>query len=124
MIAGCMSGGVLLIAVVQAPRQAYVALLLILGVTFGMCSSNVWAITQRLAGQQAVGRWCGIQLFFSNLSGVIAPAVAGFLVQRSGHFTSAFCVVAGVLWAGALVWILVVGKVEPVRWRGDERAAA
>jgi ACS family D-galactonate transporter-like MFS transporter len=124
MITGCMSGGLLLIAVVQAPRGAYVVLLLMLGVAFGMCSSNVFVITQRLAGQQAVGRWCGIQLFFSNLSGVIAPAVAGFLVQRSGHFTSAFCVVAGVLWAGALVWAFVVGKVEPVRWRGDEQAAA
>jgi hypothetical protein len=118
-----MSGGLLLIATVQSPRQTYVALLLMLGVAFGMCSSNVWVITQRLAGQQAVGRWCGIQLFFSNLSGVIAPAVAGFLVQRSGHFTSAFCVVAGVLWAGALVWIFVVGKVEPIRWRGDVQAA-
>ena len=93
----------LLIATVQAPREAYAVLLLLLGVAFGMCSSNVFVITQRLAGQQAVGRWCGIQLFFSNLSGVIAPAVAGLLVQRSGHFTSAFCVVAGVQWAGARV---------------------
>ena len=53
---GCISGGVLLIAVVQAPRGAYVVLLLMLGVAFGMCSSNVHVITQRLAGQQAVGR--------------------------------------------------------------------
>jgi MFS family permease len=122
MITGCVLGGALLIATVMAPREVYLVFFLMLAVAFGMCSSNVWAITQRLAGQQAVGRWCGVQLFCSNLSGVIAPAIAGFLVQRSGHFTSAFCVVAAVQWAGALVWMFLVGKVEPITWRVVEQA--
>jgi hypothetical protein len=32
------------------------------GVFFGFSASNVLAITQRLAGPEAAGRWSGLQL--------------------------------------------------------------
>jgi MFS transporter, ACS family, D-galactonate transporter len=61
--------------------------MLVLGVFFfGVSSSNVWAITQTLAGPQAAGRWTGFQNFIGNLAGVAAPAITGFVVDRTGHF--------------------------------------
>ena len=91
------------------------------GASFGLTSSNMWAITQTLAGSQAVGRWCGLQLFVGNSSGVVAPAVAGFLLDRTGHFFWPFLIVSLCLWLGALTWIFIVGPIEPVDWTAKKR---
>jgi MFS transporter, ACS family, D-galactonate transporter len=82
----------------------------------GLCTSNLWAITQTLAGPHAAGRWTGLQNFVGNLAGVISPALTGFVVERTGHFFWAFAAAAGVLMAGAVCWAFVVGPVEPVEW--------
>jgi len=122
MIAATLVGGLLMIATVLAPRTLSVGLLVLAGVAFGMSASNMWVITQRLAGRQAVGRWCGVQLFLANLSGVVVPAVTGFLVQRTGHFTAAFLLLGVMLWIGALSWIFLVGPIEPVLWKATGKA--
>jgi ACS family D-galactonate transporter-like MFS transporter len=84
----------------------------------GLCTSNLWAITQTIAGPLAAGKWTGLQNFVGNFAGIVSPALTGFVVQRTGHFFWAFAVTAGVLLAGALAWAFVVGAVEPVQWRG------
>jgi ACS family D-galactonate transporter-like MFS transporter len=90
----------------------------------GLCTSNLWAITQTIAGPLAAGKWSGLQNFVGNFAGIIAPALTGFVVQRTGHFFLAFAVTAGVLLAGAISWAFVVGRVEPVQWRGKSSIPA
>ncbi len=90
---------------------------------FGMCASNVWAITQALAGPQATGRWVGFQNFFGNLSGVIAPAVTGFLIERTGHFGAAFGVALCASLISAICWFLLVGPLRQVDWGRQPPAA-
>jgi ACS family D-galactonate transporter-like MFS transporter len=85
----------------------------------GMCTSNLWAITQTLAGPQAAGKWTGLQNFLGNLAGIVSPALTGFVVDRTGHFFWAFAVTAGVLLGGAVSWAFVVGSVEPVQWESQ-----
>jgi ACS family D-galactonate transporter-like MFS transporter len=63
-----------------------------------------------------VGRWTGVQNFAGNLSGAVAPALTGFLLDRTGSFHWPFFITAAVTWAGALSWMLVVGRVEEVNW--------
>jgi MFS transporter, ACS family, D-galactonate transporter len=106
----CVAGAVYL------PRTPCIVLLLLAGAAIGGGSSNVWAVTQRLAGVRAVGRWCGLQLFVGNLSGIAAPALTGFLVDRTGDFHAAFVVMAGVAAMGSLAWIFVIGSIAPVVW--------
>ena len=90
----------------------------ILGVAcFGISSSNIWAITQTLAGPDAAGRWTGFQNFVGNLSGVAAPTLTGFVLDRTGHFYWAFLILTMVTSIGTLSWIFVVGPVEQVVWR-------
>ncbi|HLH07302.1 MAG TPA: MFS transporter [Terriglobales bacterium] len=97
--------------------QSTCVLLLILGMAlFGATSSNVYAITQRLAGPQAAGRWTGFQNGFGNLAGVVVPVVTGFAVSRTGHFLAAFAALTAVAIAGAATWIFLVGPIEPVAW--------
>jgi ACS family D-galactonate transporter-like MFS transporter len=122
MVGGYVAVGVFLAGTVVAGRSLSVVLLMLVGLAFGLSSSNIWAITQRLAGPQAVGRWCGLQLFIGNSSGIVAPAVAGVLLDCTGHFFWPFLIVSMFLWMGALSWIFIVGPIEPVQWERREPA--
>lgn len=91
--------------------------LVILGVIFfGVASSNIWAITQTLAGPQAAGRWTGFQNFVGNLAGVVGPALTGFVLQRTGHFYWPFAITTAIALMGTASWIFLVGPVEQVVW--------
>jgi ACS family D-galactonate transporter-like MFS transporter len=120
MVCGAIGSGIFLLACVVAPRSWSVVFLMLAGLSFGLSSSNLWAITQRLAGPEAVGRWCGLQLFIGNSSGVVTPAVAGFLLDRTGQFFWPFLIVSLFLWMGALAWVFMVGPIEPVDWERRE----
>jgi MFS family permease len=91
--------------------------LLILGIACtGISSSNIWAISQTLAGPYAAGRWTGLQNGSGNLAGIVAPALTGFILDRTGHFQWPFALAALVALAGASSWLFIVGPVRPVMW--------
>lgn len=99
--------------------------MLVLGVFFfGVSSSNVWAITQTLAGPQAAGRWTGFQNFIGNLAGVAAPAITGFVLDRTGHFYWAFAILTAVALTGTASWVFLVGPVEQQVWHKRLSATA
>jgi len=111
------------LAAVSGPEYCVAAL--ILGViSFAVCASNIWAITQTLAGPQASGRWTGFQNFLGNLAGVAAPALTGFVLDRTGHFYWAFAILTAVALTGTAAWVFLVGTVEPVIWHKKFRDPA
>jgi MFS family permease len=73
-------------------------------------------VTQTLAGP-AVGRWIGIQNLVGNLSGILAPAVTGLVLQRTGNFVWPFVIsaISGLL--GSICWIFLVSPVKEVAWQ-------
>ena len=83
----------------------------------GMYSSNVWAITQTLAGPTAAGRWTGFQNFFGNLGGVAAPIVTGIIVAQTGSFLFAFWTAAAILGVGVAAYAIFLRKLEQVQWK-------
>ncbi|PYL01497.1 MAG: MFS transporter [Verrucomicrobia bacterium] len=89
-------------------------------VSLGIFTSNVWAITQTLAGPEAAGKWTGIQNFIGNLGAVISPMTAGWIAQQTRSFVLAFVVAAVILVLGATCYLLLVPRVEPVAWRKSE----
>ena len=99
----------------------YLVYLLLAGVGCGMTSATLFAFGQTLAGAAGVGRWTGLQNGFANFSGVLGPALTGFLVDRTGHFAVALAIAAVICVAGGLAWVLVVGRVEPIRWKAEQR---
>jgi MFS transporter, ACS family, D-galactonate transporter len=108
------------LAVVSGPL--YCSAALILGLAFfGATCSNVWAITQTLAGPRAAGRWTGFQNFVANLAGAIAPALTGYVLNRTGHFYWAFVIVTAVALAGAACWLFLIGPIVPVTWHRAQR---
>ncbi|MEP6643247.1 MAG: MFS transporter [Acidobacteriaceae bacterium] len=119
MVVGMISNGIFLAGAAAAHDGLFVVLLLLAGASFGLVTSNLNAITQTLAGPLAAGRWMGMQNFIANLAGAIAPALTGFLVDRTGLFYWPFLITAAVAWIGALQWIFVVGAVAPVEWKTE-----
>jgi MFS family permease len=92
------------------------ALLLTASFSFGFLSSNLWAITQTLAGPEAAGKWTGWQNGFGNLAGITAPYVTGVIVKTTGSFLLAFVAVAVVIVIGAFAFLVIVRDVTPIKW--------
>ncbi len=114
--AGMTGAAVFLVGSIMAEPDLSIILLILATMSFGACGSNVWAITQTLAGPQAAGRWTGVQNFVGNLSGVVAPALTGFVLDRTGKFFWPFVITGGVCLLGAISWVFLVGPVRQVEW--------
>jgi len=118
-LAGC---AVFLLPAAMVEDQVVAMSLLILAAwIYGLFSSNLWAITQTLAGAAAAGKWTGIQNCAGNLAGIAAPIVTGFIVGRTGKFYFAFVWVCVNLLMSALSYLFLVRKVEQVAWRPASR---
>jgi MFS family permease len=75
---------------------------------FGVYASNVWSLSQTLAGAEAAGRWTGFQNAFGNVAGIVAPALTGWIVMVTGQFAMAFVAAGAACLAGAAsFWFLV-----------------
>ncbi len=117
IVAGGLAGAgiLLLLCAISTPSLSIAFLMLGVGLQ-SMSSSNIWAITQTLAGPYAAGRWTGLQNFVGNLSGIIAPALTGFVLERTGHFYWPFAILSVVALLGSLSWLFLIGPVREVTW--------
>jgi MFS transporter, ACS family, D-galactonate transporter len=89
---------------------AAIALLTVGCLAYGLFSSNIWAITQTLAGSSAAGKWTGMQNFLGNFAGVAAPWLTGFIVQTTGSFLFAFELVCFFLLMGSGAYLFLIGN--------------
>ncbi len=111
VIAGIFLG----LCVVGGPNFS-VAMILLGMAGFGISASNVWAVTQTLAGPVGAGRWTGFQNCIGNMAGIVAPAVTGFALQRTGHFAVPFAILTVVALLGSLCWVFLVAEIKQVQW--------
>ena len=109
------SGVLLLMSSVSADRLC-VILLLAGSASMGLCTPQAHAVNQSLAGPQLAGTWISLVLFVGNFSGVIGPALTGFVVDRTGHFFWAFALTAAIACVGAISYGFFVGPVKPIEW--------
>ena len=123
MFTGMLGAGTFLFTSALAGPILSVGLLVLVGISLGLGMANTWPITQTLAGPQASGRWTGLQCAFGNLSGALASAITGLILQRTGHFLWAFAVAAGIACLGALTWLCIVGPIQPVSWDANKAPA-
>jgi ACS family D-galactonate transporter-like MFS transporter len=100
-----------------ADHRIAMAMLIFSCVALGLCSPNLWTMTQVLSGPQTAGRWTGLENFCGNLAGIVAPIAAGFILERTGSFFLTFAITSAVALVGAASYTFLVGPVVPVRWR-------
>jgi len=125
-VVGGLTGSAILLlpAAIVADQLAAMSLLITATFIYGLYSSNLWTITQTLAGTLAAGKWTGLQNCAGNLAGIAAPVVTGFIVERTGSFYFAFVWVCVNLLISASAYLFIVGRVEPVDWAGSRVQAA
>ena len=97
-----------------ATLDHYLAHLALAGIGMGVAYPGIGAFAQTLAGPQSAGRWMGLQNGLANLAGIVSPALAGVLLDRTGDFTAALMVTATVMLVGGFAWVFGVGHLEPV----------
>ena len=77
--------------------------------------AGTWAIVSDTAPREAVGLAGAVFNCVGNIGGIVTPIIFGYIVQATGgynvglYFVAAHCVVA------ALVYLLVMGKIERVQ---------
>lgn len=76
----------------------------------GLGTGNIYVLLTAVAPEQAVGTWMGIVNFAGNLSGVAAPLITGFLIQRTGSYYPGFVVAVIVLNLGLPAYWWMVGE--------------
>jgi sugar phosphate permease len=108
--------GACLLATSGASLAVAVLLLLATGAMDGLNSPAVCSLVQHFAGPLATGRWMGAQNAVSNLSGVVAPLVTGYLAEATGHYTAGLWVAGVVALLGVGAWLVIVPAVRPVAW--------
>ena len=110
-----LSTTILPVALVRDESLA-MGLLMLACLCYGMFASNVWAVTQTLAGPHASGKWTAAQNGFGNFAGFVGPIVTGWLVQTTGVFYLSFAVAAGVALTGSAIFLFGIGPIKQVQW--------
>ncbi len=114
-----VASSLLLMAFTHGNLPASICIMIVACIGYGAFASNHWAISQTLAGPAMAGRWTSMQNGIANLAGIVAPWVAGAIVQINGDSRMAFFITGSVAIAGAIIWALLVRQVEPVQWGSD-----
>jgi MFS family permease len=108
---------VCMLSMAVGTRPVALAAMFLFQVVCGTSSPCVFAVSQILAGPRAAGRWVGIQNTCGSLAGVVAPALTGFIVDRTHSFTNAFLVAAAMSVLGLVGWIWMLPTLAELPWK-------
>lgn len=79
----------------------------------GLAAVN-FALVADTAPRHLVGLAGGLFNLFGSISGIVTPIVIGYALQATGSFTQALWFVAAHGLIGALSYLLIVGKIQPL----------
>lgn len=97
------------------------ALLLGAAVAMGAWSSNHWALTQRLSGRSAAGKWTAFQNCIGNCAGWVGAIVTGNILQETHSFFMAFAIACALLIVGVSGYWIVIGTPSEAVWSSSVR---
>jgi hypothetical protein len=123
MAIGCTGFAISLSLMAIAANHLLIWTIVPTGLFLGISGCATWAIPQTLAGPDMVGRWIGLQNFVGNFAGAVAPALTGYLLDRTGLFYWPFFITAGIALLGGFAWTFIIGPIEPVNWDEPSRPA-
>jgi MFS family permease len=121
MVVGYALAALSLGACAMSGPHTYLPCLVAIGIGSGIANAGTFAFGQTLAGPRAAGRWIGLQNGIANLSGIMGPALTGFLIDTTGNFGAPLAVAAAVAVMGGLSWTIGVRKLQQVDWAAAQR---
>ena len=110
LVTGLLLTAVFMLGVLSPKGEFAIVSLMTACFTFGIYASNLFALTQALAGPGAAGRWTGLQNACGNVAGIVSPIFTGWIVERTGAFAMAFVCAGIACLAGAASFGLLVGN--------------
>ena len=119
LIGGTTCGlGILGAAQAHEPTQA----LIWISISIGGLSAAApvgWSIPSLIVGQNDVGKVGGIMNFSSQISGICAPILTGYLVSAFHSYAWVFGISAAYLAIGVAGYAFLLGRIEPVHRIGE-----
>jgi ACS family D-galactonate transporter-like MFS transporter len=115
------AGGLLIPAVLIREPMLFQLFLIASLASMGGWSSNHWALTQRLAGVEAAGKWTGFQNCIGNFAGVLANSLGGFTYAKTHSFIPAFSLAALAMLGAVVGYWFLVRRADPVNWGEPDR---
>ena len=109
-IAGLAVASTEIIGVMSGSRDVALTFAIISLAGLGLSTANYWALTQSLMPGAAIGRIAGVQNLASNMAGIIAPIVTGYLIEITGSYEAPMQAVLAVLLMGVLAYTFLVRK--------------
>jgi MFS family permease len=76
----------------------------------GLATANYWALTQTLMPGAAIGRIAGVQNCASNMSGIVAAILTGWLKQVTGSYSAPIFAVGVLLIVGVAAYVFLVDQ--------------
>jgi MFS family permease len=120
-VSGLLVCAATLPALALAPDAVAMVLLMVTFLAIGLFTSNVWTITQSLAGPEAAGKWTGLQNAIGNVGSMVAPIVTGWIVTLTGgRFFLAFVAASVGLLIAAAMYLVGIGQIEALPWAAEE----
>ena len=104
LVSSSVGGALCLLVCALGSAPVSIASLFLAAICFGFATPTIFATGQTLAGPRAAGKWIAVQNCIGNLAGIIAPAVTGYVVDRTGEFTMAF-IIAGMVVPARRAWL-------------------
>jgi len=77
-------------------------------------SPVAWSIPSLVAPRESVGTLGGILNFSSQLAGIAAPILTGYIVQSTRSFSGAFIGATAFLILGIAGYVFLLGRIEPI----------
>lgn len=125
----CLIGGMLLSSVIAfaAFTNSIPVILTLFSLTYAglaFTAANIWTLPADVAPSAGyVGTLGGIQNFAGNLAGIVTASFTGLMLTLShGSFVVPLLVAGGICLFGALNFMFIMGKVEPLAIKKDETA--
>ncbi len=98
------------------PRNAVTALCWISLALGGLAAAApvAWTVPSLIAPRDSVGTLASIANFASQVAGVSAPIITGYIVAATHSFASAFITAAAILLLGIGGYAFLLGRIEPI----------
>ncbi|MFD5319046.1 MFS transporter [Streptomyces sp. NPDC127098] len=124
IVGGLVGGSVIMFAALVPEAWMALALLSLAYGSLTVAGTGIWSLPGDVApSSRHVGSIGGLQNFASNFAGILSPIAIGALVDATGSFVVPLFVIGGIALVGALNYLLVMGRIEPIRLTGDESGA-
>jgi MFS family permease len=85
---------------------------------------SCWATLHELVPESRMGGVGGFVHLISNVSGIIGPALTGFVVQHFGGYGGAFAIAGTIAAVGAIAMVLFIKHTDKIEARTDSRRAS